>query len=219
MEHSWRRRLSKEGNNIGAVDAVLLAAGAGRRFGGDKLTAAWRGRPLVTAALERALPPPVRRVVLVWGESEAPATAAAAFAREAGAAERYLAVRAEHAARGLAWSLKAGIGALPEDCAAAAVFLADMPRVDPAATGALARALEDGALAAAPVWNGRRGHPVLLSRALFPALLELTGDQGAGRVLETLGERLALVPARDDGCLFDIDVREDIADAAPDADG
>ena len=39
--------------------------------------------------------------------------------------------------------------------------------------------MTQGAPAAAPVFEGRRGHPVLVSRGLFKALLGLEGDQGA----------------------------------------
>lgn len=180
--------------------------------------APWRGRPLVLAALDRALAAPVRRIVLVFGENEAPAAAAVRFARDAGAGERLRTVRAERAALGLAWSLKAGIGALAEDCAGAAVFLGDMPEVDPALVGALCDRLAGGALAAAPVWEGRRGHPALLSRALFADVMGLSGDQGAGALLSSLGDALALVPAQGPGCLFDVDTRADIGDGAPDAD-
>jgi CTP:molybdopterin cytidylyltransferase MocA len=40
--------------------------------------------------------------------------------------------------------------------------------------------------------------------------LTLTGDQGAGTVLKDLGDSLILVPAPDDGCLFDIDRLDDL---------
>jgi molybdenum cofactor cytidylyltransferase len=59
--------------------------------------------------------------------------------------------------------------------------------------------------AAAPVFERRRGNPVLIGRPLFRELLRLTGDEGARRVLQGLGDRLALVEAPDDGVLFDVD--------------
>jgi molybdenum cofactor cytidylyltransferase len=74
----------------------------------------------------------------------------------------------------------------------------------------MAQALIDGALAAAPVYHGRRGNPVLLDRTLFPQLLALTGDAGARGVLQSLGDRLALVESPDDGVLFDVDERGDL---------
>ncbi len=120
-------------------------------------------------------------------------------------------VHAEHHARGLSASLKAGIESLPPDCAGAFVFLGDMPRVPLGVLGPLAEAVAGGALAAAPVFDGQRGHPVLFSRALFADLLKLDGDKGAGGLLATLApDQLALVPAPDDGVLYDVDLRTDL---------
>jgi molybdenum cofactor cytidylyltransferase len=75
---------------------------------------------------------------------------------------------------------------------------------------AMAKALAGQVKAVAPEFDGQRGHPVLLSAALFPKLLTLNGDQGAGVVLKDLGDGLTLVPAPDDGCLFDIDRPDDL---------
>jgi len=67
-----------------------------------------------------------------------------------------------------------------------------------------------GAPAAAPVFQGQRGHPALIGAALLPKLLTLTGDAGARAILKELGDRLALVEAPDDGVLFDVDERGDL---------
>ncbi len=75
----------------------------------------------------------------------------------------------------------------------------------------MAEALANGASAAAPVFQARLGNPVLLSRDLFPDLLALQGDEGARRILQRLGDRLALIEAPDDGVLFDVDQRTDLA--------
>jgi molybdenum cofactor cytidylyltransferase len=74
----------------------------------------------------------------------------------------------------------------------------------------LAEAVANGASAAAPTFGGRRGNPVLLARELFPGLLALQGDEGARRILQGIGDRLALVEAPDDGVLFDVDQQSDL---------
>ncbi|MDR3510098.1 MAG: NTP transferase domain-containing protein [Caulobacteraceae bacterium] len=187
------------------LDAVVLAAGAGARFGGGKLLAPWGEGVLLDAALAAAFAAPARTVAVVWGADGRVPAAALAFAERAGAADRLRLVHAERAAEGLAWSLGAGIASLPAGCAGAFVFLGDMPRVAPGLAGRLAGALAGGALAVAPTFEGRRGHPVLFGRALFPQLLALDGDRGAAAVLAGLGEALALVPSPDAGVLFDVD--------------
>jgi molybdenum cofactor cytidylyltransferase len=186
-------------------EAVVLAAGSGSRFGGGKLTAAWDAGVLVQGALAAAFAAPVRSVTVVIG---ADAEAVAAAARDFD--PRALIVHAADHAEGMGASLRTGIASLPADAAGAFVFLGDMPRAPHSVLRPMAEAVLAGAEAAAPVFGGRRGNPVLLSRSLFPALLALTGDAGARGVLQELGDRLALIDSPDDGVLFDVDVREDL---------
>jgi len=188
-----------------AFEAVVLAAGSGSRFGGGKLLAAWDAGVLLEGALAAAFAAPVRSVTVVIG---ADAEAVAAAARDFD--PRALIVYAADYVEGMSASLRAGIASLPADADAAFVFLGDMPRVPTEVLHRMAQAVADGAAAAAPVFEGRRGNPVLLARSLFPQLLALTGDAGARGVLQALGDRLALVEAPDDGVLFDVDRISDL---------
>jgi molybdenum cofactor cytidylyltransferase len=189
---------------------VVLAAGAGSRFGGGKLLAPWGEGVLLDSALGAALAAPVREVVLVWGVDGCVPAAARALADRSGQSARLRLVYAARAAEGMAESLKAGVAALPADSGGAFVFLGDMPKTSTAVLPDLVRALGAGALAAAPAFKGRRGHPVLLSSALFPRLLALAGDRGAAAVLGDLGSALALVDSPDEGVLFDVDRPQDL---------
>jgi xanthine dehydrogenase accessory factor len=191
--------------------AVVLAAGRGSRWGGAKLLADWRGAPLLHGALAAAFSAPVERVVLVTGaHGEEVAACARACAERAGEGARLDIVHAPRWADGLSASLRRGIEALPPDAAGALLFLGDMPAVPKAVLAPLADALAAGAPAAAPAFAGRRGHPVAVSRALFPQLARLQGDRGAAPVLAALGARLALVPAPDAGVHLDIDAPADM---------
>jgi molybdenum cofactor cytidylyltransferase len=189
----------------GGFEAVVLAAGSGSRFGGGKLLAPWRGGLLLHGALAAARAAPVRAVTVVTGaDAEAVTAAVGAFDPAARIAFAF-----DHG-EGMGASLRAGIASLPQDAAAAFVFLGDMPRVPHAVLAPLAQAVADGASAAAPVFDGRRGNPVVLARGLFPEILALSGDAGARAVLQRLGDRLALVQAPDDGVLFDVDSPADL---------
>lgn len=193
------------------LEAIVLAGGAGSRFGGQKLTAPWRGGALIDGALASAFAAPVRRVIVVTGADAKVAKAARDFALRAGQAARLRIVHAPDHAEGMAATLRAGIAALPDDVAGVYVFLGDMPRAPTAILPGLAAALARGAAAVAPTFDGARGHPVLFGRSLFPALAALNGDEGARRVLSTLGDRLASVPSPDPGILFDVDQPGDLA--------
>jgi len=187
------------------LEAIVLAAGSGARFGGGKLTAPYGGGVLLDGALAAAFAAPARSVTVVTG-AEAARVAAAARAFD----PRVKIVHAADHTEGMGASLRTGIASLPEDAAGAFVFLGDMPRVPLAVLPKLVEALAKGALAAAPTHEGRRGNPVLIGRDLFPQLLALTGDTGARSVLQGLGDRLALIEAPDDGVLFDVDVPEQL---------
>jgi molybdenum cofactor cytidylyltransferase len=119
-------------------------------------------------------------------------------------------VEAKDHALGLSASLKAGIAALPDGASGALVLLGDMPKVPHAVLQPLVAAVEAGAWAAAPVFEGRLGNPVVLSASLFPMVLQLEGDRGARALIEGLGEALVRVSAPDSGVLYDVDRREDL---------
>lgn len=195
----------------GHFDAIVLAAGSASRFGGGKLLAHWRGGVLLDGALTAAFAAPVRTVIVVTGAQRPEVAAAAtAFAAREGVADRLVLVHADDHAEGMGASLRKGASALPPDCAGVFVFLGDMPKISVAILEPLAAAVRAGAPAAAPVFQGQRGHPALIGKALLPGLLTLKGDAGARAVLKDLGDRLALVEAPDDGVLFDVDERRDL---------
>ena len=183
---------------------VLLAAGAGSRFGGDKLLAPYRSGRLIDASLDAALAAsPVEVVVVTGGGTEA---LEAHLAARPGA---FRVVRCADWHVGMSASLKAGLAAVA-GADAVAVFLGDMPGVPEGLVAQLSAAVQAGAAAAAPVCEGRRGNPVVLGAEVLARGGELTGDRGAGPLLEGLGSRLALIPNDDKGVLFDVDRKEDL---------
>jgi molybdenum cofactor cytidylyltransferase len=198
-----------------ALEAIVLAGGSGSRFGGAKLTHPWRGGALIDGALAAAFAAPARSVTVVTGADPQVEGAARAYADRIAAAARLKVVHCEGHAEGMGATLRTGIAALPADAAGAYVFLGDMPSIPTGILPALAEALAAGAPAAAPRFEGQRGHPVLFGAALFPRLQALTGDQGARDVLRALGDRLALVETADPGVLVDIDQTSDLDGAGP----
>lgn len=88
------------------------------------------------------------------------------------------------------------------------VALADMPWVKSSTIAALAKALDDGATIAAPVFEGRRGNPVGFSSAHLAELLALRGDEGARRLLQQYSVKEIKVD--DPGILRDVDTSFDL---------
>lgn len=187
--------------------ALLLAAGRSTRMGGpNKLVQDYRGRPLVRYAAEAALAAGADPVVVVTGHQEEAVAAALA-----GLAVRLVPNPAF--AAGLSTSLKAGAAVLAPTGLSVMVMLGDMPLVAPSLLRALAAALEraPGRLAAVPVLDGEWGNPVLLAPSLVPRLQDLTGDAGARRLLQGLGEAVLAVPVTDAAVALDIDTPESLA--------
>lgn len=196
---------------VGGFEAIVLAAGAGTRFGGGKLLAPYGDGVLLEGALRAAFAAPVRGVTVVTGSDPSRVGAAVmAYARQAGQYERLRIVHAVDHAEGMGASLRHGAAALPADTEAVFVFLGDMPRIPVSVLELLAQAVRDGAPAAAATFGGKRGHPAVIGAALIPQLLTLQGDAGARAVLQGLGDQLVLVQASDDGVLFDVDKPADL---------
>lgn len=184
---------------------IVLAAGAGTRFGGAKQAARHRGVPLVRRAAQAALGCCPAGVVVVTG-------AHAAEVRESVAG---LGVALAHAGRwadGMAQSLAAGLDALPPAATACLVALADQPGVD---AGELARlaaawAAAPGRVAAAR-YGGRLGAPAIFPAAAWPALRALRGDAGARAVLAALDARGEVTAVDVPAAARDVDTPADLA--------
>lgn len=185
------------------VVSLLLAAGASRRFGGNKLTARLPdGRPIVVAAAQTllALEVPVLAVVRCCDP------VLAELLGTLPGIEVSVCPVAEH---GLGRSLAWGVAQTPE-ADGWLVGLGDMPWVRAEDARSVLHALEAGASIAAPVHAGRRGHPVGFSARWREELLHLTGDQGGQSILRAHPAELALVPCDHRGVLRDVDHPSDL---------
>ncbi len=115
-------------------------------------------------------------------------------------------VNADYASGQLS-SLQAGIRALPAEAPAALVALVDHPAVQPSTLDAvLARA---GAALVIPCYQGRRGHPVLFSRAILDEIAGLPPAATAKQVVHAHLPEAVLLEVDDPGVVQDIDTPAD----------
>jgi CTP:molybdopterin cytidylyltransferase MocA len=185
------------------VAGLVLAAGAGRRYGMPKALVSYRGRLLVQRAAETLAAAGLETTVVVLGaEAERVRAAAPDLPRT---------VENPAGPTGMATSLRAGLAALAGTPAAAAVvLLVDMPGVTSAAVRRIA------GLAAADVlalggYQDRRGHPVLLGRDHWAGIsATATGDRGARDYLRAHDDLVQVVPVGDIADDADIDVPSDV---------
>jgi molybdenum cofactor cytidylyltransferase len=189
-----------------SVQAVLLAAGAGSRFGGDKLLAPLRCAPALGVAALRNLKAAGLPVVAVV-RPEDPRLAAMLQAESARV------VVCEDAKLGMAHSLACAIRA-SSGATGWLVALADMPRVRPATIAAIAAGLRDEAGIVVPFHRGQRGNPVAIGAAYRDELLGLTGDVGARALLQRHAAQLVRLEVDDPGVLADVDTPDDLTELA-----
>ncbi|MFC4260286.1 NTP transferase domain-containing protein [Marinobacter lacisalsi] len=198
----WRTQRSCAGafRATDTAPALVLAAGASRRFGGAKALAQWRGQLLLDHAIGQArqLSPDVRVITGCRGP--------------------LLPLRAQRHPtswlftpqwrQGMSASLKLGIHTLPPRARGVFVVLVDQPLIDSESLCRLRDAArQEPELPFAADYHGRPGVPAYLPRWLWPALMTLEGDRGAGQILKAAGaHRLAI-----DGVAADVDTPEDLA--------
>jgi CTP:molybdopterin cytidylyltransferase MocA len=182
------------------VRAVVLAAGAARRFGAPKQLALLDGRPLLAHVLD--LVRDLRPVIVLGAEAQRIAAGVDLAGAEV--------VTCADWASGQAASLRAGIAAVGPGPRAALVLLADQPRLTRAVVdGTLARRDDRAWDAVRPTFAGVPGHPVLLARAVLDRAGELEGDEGARGLLR--GVRVRTWAADGLGDPRDVDVPADLS--------
>jgi len=199
--------------------AVILAAGAGSRFGGGKVRAALEGRPLLANVLAAVREAGIGRVVVVLGR-DAGAALDAVRDVDPGVLERVLVTVNPTPERGLATSLRLGFGAATAVAppAGVLVLLGDQPRVRADVLRVLCGAVASAhAFAVVPRYAGDAApNPVLLLPAGWPLVAGLTGDRGLGPLLAADPARVVRVAVP--GANPDVDTPADLAALAAVAD-
>lgn len=188
------------------IGCVLLAAGSGKRYGGDKLSHTIDGVSLAERACKLHANMDYAARVLVCRPAD---TYLQLLAKQYG----FAAAVNEHASRGIGTSAAAG----------AAMLLALHPYVDgalfavcdqPYLTAATVLALLTRFAGApdriiAPVCQGKRGNPVVFPRMLLPEFASLDGDTGGGAIIRAHPDLLTTVKAENPVEFIDIDTKSD----------
>ena len=178
------------------IGAVVLAAGEGRRFGGNKLLVTVGGEPVITRVL-RALDG-IERVVVVGAHVE----------------ELMQYLRSEvviynpNYREGMSTSIKLGLRFF-QDYDAVLIVLGDMPLITRETINKIINTYHEGCTAVIPTHKGLRGNPVLIHRSLFNELMRLKGDVGARELLRDRAD-VCYVECGPE-VIMDIDTLDDLA--------
>lgn len=184
------------------VAGILLAAGAANRFGDSKLLHSLPNGMQIGVAAAQAIIQVVPNTVAVVRTGDHALI-------EAFSAIGLMVVENPLADEGMGTSLAAGVNATSE-AGGWVIALADMPWVRPETIGMLANQLRSGVSMIAPVYRGRRGHPVGFSARWGEKLKALGGDEGARRLIAEFKNELVLQDTDDSGVLVDIDYPDDL---------
>ena len=208
-------RVSSDQHKNLNIAALVLAAGASRRAGNtNKLLVKDRGVPMVQQVVRSVVNSNVNDVIVVTGHQHEKIESLLTGANVT------LAYCAAHA-QGMAHSLSHGISRLPPEADAVLVCLADMPGV----TAELINTLLDcesekplSGILAVPVYDGKRGNPVLVGSAFFDSLLQHTGDSGAKFLMQQYPDRVVEVPVESNAIFIDYDTPQALAKLDSNAD-
>ena len=184
------------------IQGLLLAAGNSTRFGGQKLLKRLPNGQSIAMTSALGLRHFVDRITVIVNPDHQ-----AMINLFMG--ERISLVPCAQSKYGVGHSIACGVSAT-KDAEGWVIALADMPFIKSTTMAAVAKALKDGALIAAPVCGAKRGHPVGFSQKLYRELVQLKGDIGGQDLLRLHLSDMVEVPCQDPGIFIDIDTPEEL---------
>jgi molybdenum cofactor cytidylyltransferase len=185
-----------------SLHAIVLAAGASSRFGSPKQLVRIDGRPLLHAAVSRAVEVAGHSVTVVLG---AHAAELAPLLRHSPAS---IVINRDWS-EGMASSIRAGVMRLPGSCTGAMLVLADQAAVTAEDLRRLASAWRrQPEYIVAAQYGSTLGAPAVFPSSSFRSLTELRGDRGAQALFKRNPDRVIRVPM--DSASIDIDTPEDL---------
>jgi len=192
------------------LHVLVLAAGAGSRFGSAKQLVRVDGQPLLHRAVSQATQVAGGAVTVVLGAHAQQLTPLLKHSPASILVNR-------HWEEGLASSLRLGIAALPAGCEGVLVTLADQAAVTVFDLQRLAsawRRQQEWLIAAS--YAGHTGVPAVFPSHTFSSFAALRGDAGARSILARHADRCLRIPIPN--AAIDIDTPEDLLKLTPGAD-
>ncbi len=185
------------------ISGLVLGAGASQRFGPPKQLLPYRGTTMLGSVVDQAQRATgLDEVVVVLGRAADQVREQVDF----GAAR---VVENPVFGEGCSSSYRAGIGAINPESSAIMIILGDRPHVTPEIINRLADEWQDAPIALCS-YQGRKGHPMIFARSLFPELIDLHGDKAAWKLVDA-NESLVQEVEFDIAYPDDINTPEDFA--------
>lgn len=185
------------------VSAILLAAGESKRMGVPKLLMPLGKSTILEQTIDNLLNSAVSDVIIVLGHK-------AEEVRQKIAAKPVKIVLNPDYQEGMSTSIIAGLSHISSKAEAVMLLLADQPFVDSRTINKLIEqfyASDKGIVV--PVYQGKRGHPVIFAIKYKVELLGLKGDVGGREIIERHPEDTLEVAVDSPAINIDIDTPGD----------
>lgn len=187
------------------ISGIILAAGKAARMDKVKQLLPFRGTTILGRVVENALGSSLHEVIVVLGHALEDIRRVIDFGHAT------IAVNADYIS-GQSTSLRTGLAAISSESAAALFILGDQPLIDPDVIDALVKCYrQQSAPFIIPTYQGKRGNPVLIDRAVFPRLESLEGDVGARILFDEYAHQICEIEMGDEDIMFDVDTLDDYA--------
>ena len=224
-------------SQIRSTAAIILAAGSSSRMGGGrhKLLLPLEDRPVLAHVIDVILTSQARPILIVLGhEANQVRTQIPTYATH----PDITLIENPDYLQGMSTSMRVGLEilishgykkAMPDSMAplpppdainrvptnpssdvdSALIILGDQPLVTPRIIDTLISTWQmTGKRIVAPLYDGKRGNPILFAASLFPELLEVTGDEGGRSIVERHRQELETVELGDAIASYDVDTWE-----------
>ncbi len=190
------------------ITGLYLAAGLGRRFGGDKLLHPIQGKPLFCYSLDQCLGSRLTDIRVLTGAP--PSRLQDEIKKRYHGETRIKLVTNHDPARGMASSLRAGIRAVRGSCDGIMVLLADMPRVTAGIMDTLVEEFEKNPGIIIPECGGKLRHPRVIPEVLFEQFLQLGDGEKGATVIDRFRGMIVPVHTGNETNFIDIDSPDDV---------
>lgn len=178
--------------------AVILSGGASSRMGSPKALLPYQGRPFLEHLLEITTRPEIgARKVVLGADADSIAKVIPLKANE-------IVINSDWE-KGQLSSIQAGVRKLPAGTDGMLLFLIDHPLISSALVGELiAQFYKSKKPIVLPVYEGRRGHPVIFSASLYSELLRAPLEKGARAVVWAHADEVDEVRTNEEGCVLNL---------------
>ncbi|RXT05763.1 NTP transferase domain-containing protein [Ammoniphilus sp. CFH 90114] len=194
------------------IAAIFLAAGQSSRMGQPKGLLSWRGKPLFDYQLQQLKRSSVEKIVVVLGHQ--PENYQSFIESTDG---RCILVQNDHWHLGRTSSILKGISHIQDSVDALLFVNLDQP-ISPSIIAQLRTSFEKtSSMIHIPSYQGRRGHPILISSELLGALHSISEEtQGLKSIVREYEKEIAYVEVEDASVLYNFNTPMDYKEGVPD---